>query len=285
MYSVEVRTEKQGEALLRNDHVGGLPEKVEIGKYGYALKGIIFVYEYAVTDFENFKSNLLKRLPISDATLAPWRKSRNPRATPIQLTFKNKEIPNYIKIAGEQALTKVYEQKPMLCKVCQEFGHTAKHCKGQITCRKCDEQRHTIEQCKNTTVTCHHYRENHTTGHQDCMGYKYEEEIYSIQVSNQIPRGQAKLIFDQENPNFRTMNYKKALKANLDTKTATTDNSISLCQSTPTTSTTLREETVKDSNRGEGSHSLTTVICESPATGRLYNVEVNLEKRGGETSV
>ena len=79
------------------------------------------------------------------------------------------------------------------------------------------------------------------------------------------------------------MNYKKAMKANLDAKTATTDNSISRCQSTPSTSTTLREETVNDSNRGEGSNNLITVVCESPATKRLYNVEVNLEKRGGET--
>ena len=69
------------------------------------------MYEYAVTDFENFQSNLLKRLPISDATLAPCRKSRNPRATPIQLTFKNKKIPKLLKIAREQLLTKVYEQK------------------------------------------------------------------------------------------------------------------------------------------------------------------------------
>ena len=128
----------QDEALLMSDHIGGLPAKVEIGKYGYAPKGIIFVYEYAMTNFENFKSNLLKRLPISDASLASWRKSRNPQATPIQLTFKNKDIPNFIKIAREQALTKVYEQKqlPILFKVCQEFGHTAKHCRGQITCRK-----------------------------------------------------------------------------------------------------------------------------------------------------
>ena len=82
-YGEEVRTEKQGEALMRSDHVGGLPAKVEIGKYGYAPKGIIFMYEYAVTDIENVKSNLLNSLPISGATLAPWRKSRNSRATPI----------------------------------------------------------------------------------------------------------------------------------------------------------------------------------------------------------
>ena len=38
MYSVEVRTEKKDEALLKSKHVGELSAKVEIGKYGYARK-------------------------------------------------------------------------------------------------------------------------------------------------------------------------------------------------------------------------------------------------------
>ena len=138
---------------MRSDHVGGLREKVKIGKYGYAPKGIFFAYEYAEIDFKKFKSNFLKRLPISNVTLTA-RKSRNPRDTPIQLTFKNEELPDLIKIAGEQALTKVYEQKrlPMLCKMREERENTAKYCREQITCRKRDEQGHTIGQCKNSIV-------------------------------------------------------------------------------------------------------------------------------------
>ena len=78
--------QKQGKELMRNFHGGRLPANVEAGNYGYAAKKIIFVYGHAVTVFEHFKSNLLRRLPISDATLVLWRKSRNPRATLKQLT-------------------------------------------------------------------------------------------------------------------------------------------------------------------------------------------------------
>ena len=102
MYRVKVRTEDQDEALMRSNHVGKLTGKVDIRKYGYAPKSIIFVYEYAVTDLENEKK-MSKRLPVSDATYGLHVGSLGSHKT-----VKNKEIPNLIKTAGEQALAKVY---------------------------------------------------------------------------------------------------------------------------------------------------------------------------------
>lgn len=41
--------------------------------------------------------------------------------------------------------------------------------------------------------------------------YKYEEEILAVQNRSRIPRQQAKLIFDRENPQYRQRSYASAL--------------------------------------------------------------------------
>ena len=64
-----------------------------------------------------------------------WIKPRNPISKQIILTFKEKTVPEYIEIAGEQAKTKVYGyiSAPMMCQKYLDFGHTQKNCKGVIS--------------------------------------------------------------------------------------------------------------------------------------------------------
>ena len=164
------------------------------------------------SDFPSFQAGLLQQLPVTEVCLAPWRKSRNARATALQLTFKQ-EIPPFVKIPGEQAWTPVYEVRPqpMLCKTCLAFGHTAKHCRGTLTCKKCNTMGHSVDACTSPILMCHHCGGAHMTGSSTCVDFKYELELFALQTNLRIPRGQAKLQFDRECPNFRTTNYKQAL--------------------------------------------------------------------------
>ena len=99
----------------------------------------------------------------------------------------------------------------MLCKTCQEFGHTAKYCRGNLTCKRCNVMGHELKDCRSVTTQCHHCNGSHITGSRECIEYKYECEIYSLQTNLRIPRGQAKLQFDKENPHYRSMNFTEAL--------------------------------------------------------------------------
>ena len=62
---------------MASEKIGGFPVTTHPNTTGRAPKGIVYVCEYAVSDLQNFKVGLLERLPISDATLAPWTKSKN----------------------------------------------------------------------------------------------------------------------------------------------------------------------------------------------------------------
>ena len=104
--------------------------------------GLIYVYEYDLSEFEEFKTGLMADYNMKDVQQAFWIKPRNPISKPIILTIKEKTVPEYIEIAGEQAKTKVYEyiSSPMMCQKCLDFGHTQKNCKRDITiCGRCNQ--------------------------------------------------------------------------------------------------------------------------------------------------
>lgn len=211
-FSVEVSSDKQSSSLLNLTSLKKCPITVKKHSQHGHLRGLVYLYEYNLTNFESYKKSLIRRLPIDDAVSATWIKSRNEKAKPILLTFKTSEVPLFINIPGEQALTRVYEYKnrPMMCKTCLEFGHTAARCSGDVTCRKCDSVGHSVEKCESQIMKCHHCQGPHSTGSRTCKEYKYEEELLSLQQKNKISKGQAKIIFNKNNPNFRSMNYAQA---------------------------------------------------------------------------
>ena len=87
---------------------------------------------------------------LKDVQQATWIKPRN-LSKPVILTFKEKCLPEYIEIAGEQAKTKVYEyiSSPMMCQGCLDFGHTKIYCKRDITiCGRCNGADRTSRDCR-----------------------------------------------------------------------------------------------------------------------------------------
>ena len=72
-------------------------------------KGLIYIYQYNMDDFEEFKEGLKEEHNIFDATLASWIKPRRPFTNVVLLTFRNHNMPEYIEISGEQSKSKIYE--------------------------------------------------------------------------------------------------------------------------------------------------------------------------------
>ena len=211
-YSVQVTSKEQSQQLLSLKLLNNKPVTVTRSNRFEGPKGLAYIYEYNLAHFEIYKAKLIETLPIKDIAIATWIKSRNPRAIPLLISFNQPEIPIFLNIPGEQALTKIYEYKnrPMLCKQCLQFGHTTKRCRNLPKCTKCTSDDHNLDSCTSEQPTCHHSKENHYTGSSKCKETQQEQEILSIQSKYRIPRSQARFIFHKNNPNFKTMSYSEA---------------------------------------------------------------------------
>ena len=91
---------------------------VSMSEYSQDMSmGRIYIYEYDLVGFDEFRAGLMTEYNLKDVQQATWIKPRNP-SKPVILTFKEKCLPEYIEIAGEQAKTKVYEciSSPMCVK-------------------------------------------------------------------------------------------------------------------------------------------------------------------------
>lgn len=213
-FLVEVDHRRSSEIMPTIKKINDIDVQIsECTNFG-SCKGLVYIYGYDMTDFESYRNGLIMQPPIQDAQKATWIKSRNPLSTPLLLTLNMDEPPLYLNIVGEQGKTRVYEYlpKPMVCKICIEYGHTAKYCKETSpTCRKCGIVGHSQDRCISETTICHHCRDEHPTATRKCPIFRFEEEIIKIQYKDKTTRSQAKTKLLKDNPSLQ-MNYARATK-------------------------------------------------------------------------
>ena len=212
-FCVEVSSPKQSIALLALTHLHNKPVEAARSKRFICPKGLGYIYDYNLLQFDHFKSQLLARLPLSNIEVAPWIKSKNPSAIAVLFSFSQPEVPSFLDIPGEQALTKIYEftNKPMFCKTCLEFGHTPKHCQQPPRCNRCTTSEIPHNNCVAPKPVCLYCAEDHFTGSRVCPQTKYEAEILALQTKERISRKQARLIVDQRNPHLKSLNFSAAV--------------------------------------------------------------------------
>ena len=91
-------------------------------------QGLMYIHDYNIPDIEEYGNELKKEYNFLDKKKATWITTKNIPSTPLLLTFKEKIPPKFTEIPGEKAKTKVFEyfERPMTCKICLKYGHTAK---------------------------------------------------------------------------------------------------------------------------------------------------------------
>ena len=70
-------------------------------------KGIVYVYDYNLSNFELFKSGLQKDKTKKDVEIAKWITPRNPFSKALLITFRQSNPHEYLDILGERAKSKV----------------------------------------------------------------------------------------------------------------------------------------------------------------------------------
>lgn len=266
-FTIKTKTNEQHQKIQTLKKIDELPVEIRKGNNNLRPRGIIYICDYDVSDFESYKAQLIKTLPISDVLRASWIRSKNPKATPLLLIFNKPDVPTFVSIPGEQALTKVYEYKnrPQLCKNCLAFGHSVKNCSSPKVCAKCDTSGHSIEECESEEDVCHHCSGKHITGTRNCREYRKEEEIVAVQQRQGLPRTQAIAYLERQNPNFSHMNYRAAVI----TRPPPTD-TIDMIR----IRTELRNSETKAPNSqiytSAPNQDTTIAVLQSPHSGRIY---------------
>ena len=192
-FVVEISEARDVEPLKNMNNVNGIPVVISEHPHFNHIQGLIFIYDYDLSNFESFRTGLVEEFNLKEAIQATWIKPRNPLAKPLLITFKQ-ELPEFLNIPGEQSKTKVYEYipRPMLCSKCLEYGHTIKHCSSEVeVCARCDTPGHNSTNCNADKRECHHCDAEHSTGYYKCKEFKYQKEIITLQKRHKLSRQQA----------------------------------------------------------------------------------------------
>ena len=198
---VEVINRKESEAIRKMTEVCGKACTVQAHKFFNGGKGMIYLYNTDITDLDSFLGGLKEEYGVTRVEKASWIKSRDGRATAFLLTFGDDRVPEYVKITGEYALSKVYEYKerPLQCAKCQQYGHALKRCSARNhTCRKCAGP-HPSWECESSEVKCSNCGEEHTASHYTCAERQREIKIIDIQQAVKVGKRSARMILEGDN--------------------------------------------------------------------------------------
>ena len=257
-FTIQVSKKEESISLSKIDSINGTPVTVTLNDSADISKGLIYIYEYDMTDFDSFKAGLMNRHGLVNVEEAVWIKPRRgSNVKPLMLSFRT-AIPDYIDVPGERMRTKVYEyiKKPLLCGKCLDYGHSKKVCQGSPKCKNCAaDEIH--ENCTNDK-RCYHCSLNHEAGNKICQEYKYEAEILAVQAKSRVSRQQARLIFLRENPTFRTLNFANAVKSNT-SSTLPSSNTPSSMTSSITPPNSSSSTTLSPTNLSHATLSQTTL--------------------------
>ena len=274
-YVVEAKDQKQSEKIAQITNLNNKPVQMVVNDKIAISKGLIYIYNYDMRDFPAFKKEICKDLGAVEVTQATWIKNKNELAQPLLVEFRG-ELPTYVKIPGEQAMTKVIEsiRTPMICKTCQNYNHTANYCNREQICRRCSGEGHLAATCT-LDFKCLHCGEPHAVGAKQCREQILQKEILAIQSKENIPRHQALILYKQRFPNN-----------NPGTSYAAAAASTSTGQKPEDTKAEKRKRTPADDNKKDDPPSKRgpiEVVCESPGSGRLFKAKVNINQEQMET--
>ena len=229
-YIIQVSTEEESCQMSTFNKILNYDVITTVDETSNVVKGLIFLHGFKMlNDSDHYVQSLKAENNIAEVEEANWISKKN-GSTPMILTFRG-EMPEYLDIPGESIRTRVieYRRQPNLCKKCLTYGHSKTNCREEARCLTCTSKEHNTENCI-ASPKCLHCHKSHKTGYKDCREHQYEQELLFIQSRSRVSRIQARIIFEENNPNFRKLNYAEAL--------ITKDAKTSEANSRPSTSNT-----------------------------------------------
>jgi len=192
-YLVEVRNKSQSEKIRSVSEVDGKNCVVRPYELYNDNKGLIYIYNSEIEDFQSFKNGLCNEYKFKDVVHAHWIKTKQNSQAYIVVT-NEAALPTHIHVTGEYTLTRVhpYHDSPLHCKWCLTYGHSRKYCSAvSPKCRNCAGD-HSSDSCSNAdTIKCYNCGGEHRAGHHTCPANQKEVKIAETQKNHKVTRQQA----------------------------------------------------------------------------------------------
>ena len=175
--------------------IQGKPCEISNHKYINQTKGIIYIKEYDIEDVVQFKAYLQENYEIAEVAKAPFIKTRSPETNAFMITFNTTILPETIYIPGEKTDSVVYpfKNRPLMCRTCQQYGHSIKYCKSVTRCRRCGQQGHERKDGVNQ-ICCVYCKLSHEAGDRECAIQQKEQLVCDIQQKRHVNRKRARQI-------------------------------------------------------------------------------------------
>ena len=204
--TLQTRSAEQTEKSLKTTSLAGKTCQIRPHPYFNSSKGLIRLKQCELTDMEDFRNHLSDQYDVEAVERANFIKTRNEETAYI-ITFSEEILPYSIYIPGEVADTVVapFGSRPMICRNCYEYGHTAKHCKkSESRCRRCAAVGHREDDCSADAAKCHHCDDNHVTGFHSCPKQKEQQQVLDIVRKEKVTHQRARQKLN-EKPITRTI--------------------------------------------------------------------------------
>ena len=194
---VEVVNKAQSEKLENMISLCNVQYTVKKSEFFGIMKGLIYIYDTEVENFESFKNGLVERYQLENFEEARWIKTRNPNTRVFVLSSYSEKLPDYVRIISEPTLTRIfpYRDLPLRCKKCLKYSHTTKRCNSDVRCSRCSGE-HSLENCTETEVKCLNCSEKHEAGSLQWPVRMKEQEILDLQKRLKIGRAEARRIVE-----------------------------------------------------------------------------------------
>ena len=197
-FTVKIESE-DGEQIVSINNINGMRCAVEAHPQYNQSKGIIYIREFDLEGMQDFETGLKEQYKVVSVEPASFIKTKDNSVKALIVTFSQQEAPYSIYIPGERCDTVVYpfNNRPMMCRKCNQYGHTMKWCKvTSEVCRKCASEGHSQTQCVSQTLRCVHCQGGHCAGDRDCPKQREEEAIMSIRMQEKVSYIRAKQMMD-----------------------------------------------------------------------------------------
>ena len=202
-FTVELERESQSVDILKLTSVADTPCTVSLHPRFNYQKGIIYIHEFDIDDVAQFREGLMSSYPnIANVEIAAFIWVKSPNTTAFLVTFHRDHLPYSIYVPGERQDTKVYKyhNRPLICKRCQQYGHTVKRCSQTVpVCRRCSAGGHEIDACQAADFRCLHCGAAHAVGSVDCPRQQEEQELVDVQDREKVTFMRARQILQNNN--------------------------------------------------------------------------------------
>ena len=233
---IEATTKAQSDIFLKIEEIQGIKVSVKSHDMLNYIQGTVVLPQIDEDEEIPDKTILLDSLKLRYDNInnievfeIPNRKDHKNPIRIAKIKFIGQDLPQKIKILGQNREVRPYVPKPLQCKLCCKFGHTHKVCQNKEICIVCGSEEHTTN-WKCPDMNCSNCGQLHHARSKECPFYMYNTELKLLMTRTGMAVREAKLelkvrgILDPG----RNPSYKNILKGKTPQKSKHENNQLSI---------------------------------------------------------